>query len=45
MHNLAVNLERSASLFPTKAALRMGTDEISFAQLEQAEESEKQQQA
>ncbi|WP_299136885.1 long-chain fatty acid--CoA ligase [uncultured Vibrio sp.] len=35
MHNLAVNLERSASLFPTKAALRMGTDEVSFAQLEQ----------
>ncbi|MEL0610485.1 long-chain fatty acid--CoA ligase [Vibrio echinoideorum] len=35
MHNLAVNLERSASLFPTKAALRMGTDELSFSQLEQ----------
>ncbi len=35
MHNLAVNLERSASLFPTKAALRMGADEVSFAQLEQ----------
>ncbi|TKF71873.1 long-chain fatty acid--CoA ligase [Vibrio sp. F13] len=35
MHNLAVNLERSASLFPTKAALRMGSDEISFSQLEQ----------
>ncbi|TCN75364.1 AMP-binding enzyme [Vibrio crassostreae] len=35
MHNLAVNLERSASLFPTKAALRMGSDEVSFAQLEQ----------
>ncbi|MFA0154451.1 AMP-binding protein, partial [Vibrio sp. 10N.261.46.C10] len=35
MHNLAVNLERSASLFPNKVALRMGTDEVSFSQLEQ----------
>ncbi|TFH90076.1 long-chain-fatty-acid--CoA ligase [Vibrio ouci] len=31
MHNLAVNLERSAALFPTKAALRMGDEEVSFA--------------
>ena len=35
MHNLAVNLERSASLFPNKVALRMGTEEVSFSQLEQ----------
>lgn len=34
MHNLAVNLERSAALFPSKAALRMGDDEISYALLD-----------
>lgn len=33
MHNLAVNLERSAALFPTKAALKMGTDDVSYQQL------------
>lgn len=35
MHNLAVNLERSAALFPSKTALRMGGDEISYALLNQ----------
>ncbi|MGI1900746.1 AMP-binding protein, partial [Vibrio campbellii] len=34
MHNLAVNLERSAALFPSKVALRMGDDEISYASLD-----------
>ncbi|OIN27691.1 long-chain-fatty-acid--CoA ligase [Vibrio barjaei] len=36
MHNLAVNLERSAALFPDKTALRMGAEEISYQQLESA---------
>lgn len=34
MHNLAVNLERSAALFPTKAAVKIGADEISYRQLD-----------
>lgn len=34
MHNLAVNLERSAALFPTKAALKIGTDDVSYQQLD-----------
>lgn len=34
MHNLAVNLERSAALFPSKAAFRMGDDEINYALLD-----------
>ncbi|WP_394127342.1 hypothetical protein [Vibrio hepatarius] len=35
MHNLAVNLERSAALFPTKATLRIGDGDISFSLLTQ----------
>ncbi|MBV7297410.1 long-chain-fatty-acid--CoA ligase [Enterovibrio paralichthyis] len=34
MHNLAVNLERSAALFPQKTALNMGNDSYSYAQLD-----------
>lgn len=34
MHNLAVNLERSAALFPQKTALYMGNESYSYAQLD-----------
>ncbi|MBE1277810.1 hypothetical protein EH171_23550 [Enterovibrio baiacu] len=33
MHNLAVNLERSAALFPQKMAIRMGEENITFSEL------------
>ena len=35
MHNLAVNLERSAALFPNKRALQMGTQAMSYQVLNQ----------
>ncbi|PMN72398.1 long-chain-fatty-acid--CoA ligase [Enterovibrio norvegicus] len=33
MHNLAVNLERSAALFPNKVAIRMGEENVTFSEL------------
>ncbi|MCG9579267.1 long-chain fatty acid--CoA ligase [Vibrio tubiashii] len=35
MHNLAVNLERSAALFPNKRALQMGAQSLSYQEFDQ----------